>query len=728
MLEVVLSDVMGEAAKTVTASAASAGLAGVERLWRLIRRKSDRLPSDVTAVRELLVEYARDDPEWAAEIARELAARLSSAAPDDGLSQVSPPPIPFWDRDLLRKAVPDDGVVLFCGPPGSGKTALVRQLAADRAARFPVDRCQVDLDSFRDGDVPLLSEAKRHVLRQWGITEIVEREPDLSQQYLKAGFHRPVLLVVENVLSADEVAALAPGWPAALVLVTTRRLTADLRSRYRWFEIGGLDAPEAEQMLAQHCHSPALLAAEQDATDTMVARFGRLPQALQLLGGMLAFHAGEEWPVAALLDRFEVEGITDTDALIGRSLADSVAALSAAGRADFVLLATHPTGEFTSASAGALLGRPAQRGIDELRELGLVGVAESGRYGMAWSTRRYSDELAEPVDKDAAFDRLLAFYVDRGVAADLAGGERMRYYHVPPVQPWDARRDRIDWLDAEADVVADLVDQAFGRGRFVQVGQLCGALEVLSLHRGRHTLCLPAFQVGARAADELGIAPLVARQRALAGRAATMLHRFDQAGVELDAARRIAATVDDPALASSISEFLGRLAEEQEDGRPAPDWRPAIAAFTRSVEIDRRAGGGRALGLHARMLANVLVKDGRAREALRLLDEAAANTNPGDDRNASRVHAVRAKAFVVVMDLPAARAELDRAVTLATAANAEQYQEELTDLAAEIEFRDGDIAQARSRWGALAQQCVDAGHPRSARYFAKLTWTPTPRR
>jgi len=584
----------------------------------------------------------------------------------------------------------------------------------------------VDLDVLRDGDLPLPPEAKRHVLRQWGISEIAESEPELSQQYLCAGLHRRVLLVVENVLDAEEIDALAPGWPAALVLATTRRLTADLRSRYRWFEIGGLDEDGARDMLAGHCGSPAMLAAEPAATATLLRQFGYLPRALQLLGGMLAFHADDDRPVATLLDRFAAEGISDTDGLLGRSLADTVAQLSQRGRADLLLLATHPAGEFTLAGADALLGTSARPGVDELRELGLVEVV-GGRYRMSWSIRRYTAELAAPVDSDAAFDRLLSFYVDRAVAADLAGGERMRYYAIPPVRPWDADRDRIGWLDDEADVLVALVEHAGTRGRFEQVGQLCGALEMLSVHRGRHEMCLRAFQWGVRAAERLGARALLARQHALSGRAATMLHQFDRATAELDAAWRVAATVDEPALTSSISEFTGRLAEERASTRPAPDWRPAIAAFTSSIEIDRRLGGGRALGLHARMLANVLVKDGRADAALPLLAEAAANTVPGDDRNASRVHTVWAKAFVVLGDLPAARRELDRATTLAANAKAVHYREELTDLAAEIEFREGDIDGARSRWGALAQECVDAGHPRSGVYFAKLTWPPPAR-
>jgi tetratricopeptide (TPR) repeat protein len=730
---VLVDVVMSEVAKTVTASAASAGLTGLGQLWRLIRNKADQepdgLPAGLAALNDFLVRRAREDPEWADEVARELAARLASSGTAEGPAGMYPPPTPFCDRDTLRTEGPERGIWVYAGPPGSGKTALVRQLAADRSGVFPVHQCQVDLDLFRDGDFPLLGEAKRHVLRQLGIASIAGAEPELSQQYLSVGLHRRVLLVLDNVLGAAEVDALAPGWPDALVLVTTRRLTAELRGRFTWRELGGLDDAGATEMLALHCRLPELPAAEPAATTELLARFGRQPWAIQLLGGILAFRAGEDRPVAGLVAEFAADGVTSTHREL---LARTVARLSGQARADFPVLAAHPRGDFAVDSAAALLGRPVARSsVEELREIGLIEALPTGRYLMSWSVRRYAEDLPDRPDVESALDRLLDFYAEHAVAADLANGsERMRYYTPLATRPWDLGKDRIEWLAAEAENLVALAERAFLRCRFERAGQLCAGLEILSLHRqGWYGVCAQGFEWGARAAEQQpDAAALAARQHALCGRAHAMLHQFDRARAELDAAWQAARTIDDPRLESSLWEFEGRLAEEQAGYQSVPNWTPAIDALERAVGIDRRIGHRRAFGLHARMLANVLAKEGQPEAALTWLTEALANTEDSEHRNRSRLHAVSAKVQVIMGNVPAARADLAQALTLAGTANAATYAEELADLEAEIEFREGRVGEARSRWGALAQDCVNIGHPRAELYLKKLSWDVPPGR
>jgi tetratricopeptide (TPR) repeat protein len=207
-----------------------------------------------------------------------------------------------------------------------------------------------------------------------------------------------------------------------------------------------------------------------------------------------------------------------------------------------------------------------------------------------------------------------------------------------------------------------------------------------------------------------------------------MVHQFDRARAELDAAWQAARTIDDPRLESSLWEFEGRLAEEQAGYQSVPNWTPAIDALERAVGIDRHTGHRRALGLHARMLANVLAKAGQPDTALARLHEALANTEVSEHRNRSRLHAVSAKVQVIMDDIPAARADLVQALTLAGTANAGASAEELADLEAEIEFREGRVGEARSRWGALAQDCLNAGHPRAELYLKKLGWGVPPGR
>ena len=715
----------GEVVKAITATVTTAGIAGTGRLWQRVRRSSSDFPAqppaDSDELKDLLDRWVRDDPERLEQLALELA-ETASVSRDNEVGAVFVPPIPFCDRDGLRKQLPEFGVYGFAGPSGCGKTALVRQLAADRDVRV-VRRAYVDLDGFRTGDVLRIAEVKRDLLRQWGVTDVVTADPELSQQYVRAPLMCRSLLVIENVLGAGEVAALVESWPAALVLVTTRRLTEDLWGCLpRWIELGGLDRAGARALLASRCPI-SVVDAEPAEADTLLGRFRRQPHAIHVLAGILSRRARERTPIAGLLAEFESKGISETDGLLAAVLSGLVAQLPESAREIFRLLASFPAGQFTIDTAERFLDRPVRRDIELLREIGLVEPAADDRFRIGWSLRRFAGELGRPAEADVVLDRLLADYAPRAVAADLAGGRRMRYYPIPHTNPWPPGEDRIRWLAAEAEVLAELVEYAYLRGRDDEVGQLCGALEVLSLHVGRHELCLVAYERGVRAARRQNARALLARQHALCGRAATLLHRFDRARSELDAARAVAEGLDEPALKASIEEFLGRLAEEQAGSSPTPDWRPAIEAFGRALAIDRAdPDAHRARGLHARMLANVLVKAGIPAEVASLLTEALAYTV--DDRNVSRVYTVWAKYDVVHGGILAARGNLDRAREYAAAAGATQYGAELEDLAAEIDYASGEYGAARSRWGALAQTHVSEGHPRAAEFLAKLNRTP----
>ena len=718
--------VMVEIAKALTTSMAGAGIKGAGRLVQLIRRRfgdrSDALPESEEQWHDFLIRCETEDPELYEQVVAAVLEGIRTV-PREQDRAVFTPPHPFCDRDELRSALPRYGVFGFSGPRGCGKAALVQQLAVERNDDFPVFRIRVDLDEFRVGDVFQFSEVKRRILRQLGIDDIAGGERDLADQYRAVlATRRPMLVVVENVLAADEFEELIEAWPETLVLVTTRVLTEDLQGcSPRWIELGGLELAGARTLLAQRIPE-SVIDAERAAVDMLLSSFGCHPHAIHLLQAVISRRVGELRPVAGLLAEFDELGIDEVDALLGAVVSGQIAEVPDGMREAFRLLALCPAGLFSVETANVLLGYRSRPVVDRLRELGLVEALGDGRYRMSWSIRRFAAGLGVVDGGPAAMDRLLDHYAARAVAADLAGETRLRYYRMPETSSWPSDVDRIGWLDAEAEVIAGLVEYAYVHGCDDAVGQLCGALEVLSLHRGRYALCLAAYERGVRAARRQNVPALLARQHALCGRMATMMHRFESARTELDAACSIAAEVADPALESSVWEFIGRLAEEQAGASAEPEWRPAIDAYGRAVTIDRRTDSGRAHGLHTRMLANVLVKAGLARDAEPLLNEADAYTDGNRDK--SRVCAVRAKYAAVLGDLSGASGHLVQARALAAGAGAEQYRVELDDIEAEIAYRVPDYPRARRLWSAIAQGFVEQGHPRATEFFVKLSWIP----
>ena len=387
----------------------------------------------------------------------------------------------------------------------------------------------------------------------------------------------------------------------------------------------------------------------------------------------------------------------------------------------------------------AVLGRPSGHAVDELLDACLLIQAGRGRLRLPRLARGYVAGQAGRlgVDLDAAFDRALRRFRDRAVAADLSEGDRLRLYPVPeglswPVTPPVSHVDPIDWLEAESGTIAGLVAQAYHRRRHVEVGQLCGALEVLLTKRGHHWLVAAANEWGIRAATELGEPLPLARLHAMQGRVYTILHRFPAAQAALDTAAGLMVGRDHPRLESSILEFRARLHEERAEAASpgeharAVEYAAAVAALRRGVDIDRGTGASRALGLHARMLANILVKAGAIDGAPALLDEAATHTF--DVRNAARVHLVRAKMHAALDELDPARTELARARVLTAQSGATQYEFELAEVEADIAVRAGDLDTARSCWGWAAEAYYHSGHPKFDVYLRRLNSLPPPRR
>ncbi|WP_216212751.1 hypothetical protein [Amycolatopsis aidingensis] len=713
--------VVSETVKLCVAYLAGAAVRGGKDLVGRLRGRLGALP-DPERLHAALTERAADDPEWFADLARHVTALVEQQA-----GTAPNPPVPFRDCNWYRAQVPLAGVYVIGGRPGSGRTALVRQIALEQSHRFSSGRVEVDLDRYRDGNQLRVADVRAHIL-WWLGAEPEETDPGrVEARYRAVTATRSFVLILDNVRGAREIGYFETS-PANLTLATTDELGTDLRSEYRsYVTLRGLDDEGAWALLADTCGAD-VLEREPAATAELLRLCGTIPSVLGAVGASLVRRATEPRPVAGLLAEYRTEGVTGTEEVLGKFLRETFARLDPDTVRATALLTVHPGADLTPESASVLLGRPARRVVDRLIDLALLLPLGGGRYRLDPLARQYTAELAaeDETEAAAAFDRFLLSYRDTAVAGDLRHSpDRMRRYTVPEGLSWSRADDPVDWLEAEREVIADLVAVAHRRGRHEEVCQLAGAFEVMVNSRGHWRLFAAICEWYVRSAEALhdreDRPALLARAYAMRARAHTLARYFPSVELDLDRAWRLAAAL--PAdyhgrqQWSSIHEFRGRLGEEQADSGRSPSFDPA-EEFHRAVEIDREIGDGRALGIHLRMLARALVKAGRAAEAWSALEEV--EQTGTDARNRALAQLTLVRAALATGHVPAARAALARAEAGLAAAATRQYYWELEQLAAWVAAAEGRIADATARLGVLVTAAIQVGHPRTNEYLDEL--------
>lgn len=713
-----------EAMKTLAVSSAGATATGAGRILDLVRRKfaQRRAGDDVeTLLAEpdrlefALRELVDTDSEFAGQLGDLLARPNESGRPRPVAPAVAGP---YLNYDRERASLGTPGVHVVHGPPGSGKTSLVCQVAHEQSARFPDGQLYLDLARWREDNALRRSEIAAHVLDQLGAGTIAANAADLWEQYRAFTARQRFLLAFDNVENATDLDGLVPPSPSAVVLAATTRAGDELSAAHTHLvPLTGLEPGAAGQLLAAVA-GPAV-AAEGAAATALIELCDRMPFALRMAGTRIR-RSVHPHPVATVLAGMRAAGVLNGADAVRQGFEQTFAELSQVARRLCVALPAHPGPDFTAASAEALVGEPCEAAIQELADSQfLAPSAVVGRYRLYNLARESAARHGTP--DPAAADRILAYYRDRAVAADLAlGRDRLRRYRIPEAVPGPevfGGYSPIDWLDAEHAAYGALVRQAHDRGRHEEVTQICGALETLMVRRGRHRLFVEINRWGAASAEQLRNPLLEARIRSQRGRAYLLLHEFARADPELRRALELLDGTGDAELRSSVCETWGRFHEE----RGEYSW--AAAALGESVALDRslRVAGRRALGIHARMLANVQVKAARADLATALLDEAIANTDPNDHRNVSRVFTVRAKALLALRQPDGAAEALRQAWILDTPGGASQYWLELGEIDGDIAAARGDWTAAKQHWGAVWTALNADGHPREAELRTKLT-------
>ncbi|MGW1073729.1 BTAD domain-containing putative transcriptional regulator [Streptomyces sp. NPDC002537] len=340
-------------------------------------------------------------------------------------------------------------VVLVCGQPGVGKTALAVHAAHRLRHRFPDGQVYVQLGATADspkGVHDALGELLRSLgVAAWAVPESADERAALFRTRLSG---RRVLIVADDAAGTAQVRRLLPGMAGSALLLTGRmRLAAPPGATL--VDLAPL-LPAESLLMLERMIGRARVAAEPDAARRVTAACAELPLALRIAGMRLA--ARPNWPLRTFAeiigDRHGRLDVLEADDVGVRArLAPSYAALEPRVRRAVRLLSHCELGDFASWVIAVLLGEPhADAVVGTLVDhclLTPVGVDATGepRYRLPELLRLYvtsgQDGVLEADEAEAVRERLLDAWLlltraaDRRVSrvahpatADEARGER----------------------------------------------------------------------------------------------------------------------------------------------------------------------------------------------------------------------------------------------------------------------------------------------------------------
>jgi DNA-binding SARP family transcriptional activator/tetratricopeptide (TPR) repeat protein len=546
------------------------------------------------------------------------------------------------DHDLAPSRA--QTVCTIYGPGGVGKTALALEWAHQVADRFPDGQLYLNLRGY--GLVPTHSStAFASVLRAVGVPDDqIHADPAAQTAMLRnrlAG--RRMLILLDDVRDADQIRALLPG-AHCLILVTSRHPLPSLADRdgARQLGLAGLDVSEARELLATEL-PPDRLTAEPDAVARITDRCHGLPLALWVVAERLA--ADPQTSLAHLADELTV---TDAPPAMPKGedvvTADVDAVLSwAVERLDpqtatvFRRLGLHPSGEFSTDSAAALLGMansPTRRELDRLVLARLLEPCGRGRYRLHDVVQRLAVALAadvRPLEAVEAVRRVVDWCLYSVANANEALGAEPGIALAESDSGLTPTRFRSPsevtrWFEAERDLLVAAVLAATEHEMYRQGHQLAYLLRALFRRQRRFEEYVHVAELGVECARYLDD-EAVARALRTLGQAYGSAARTEEAATSLQEAVSYAARTGDLGPVAIAISGLGV------DAGRAGDQDAALRHHQQAVDASRRSNDPRLLGSTLLNLGFTQIEAedydhgiATTQEALRLFVESGAET------------------------------------------------------------------------------------------------------
>lgn len=370
-----------------------------------------------------------------------------------------------------RTGVP---VVVLSGPPGVGKTALAVRVGRQVRPAFSDGQLYVNLSGYERGGArgPLPTEqVLSQFLRALGVP--AERIPvDAVEQanlYRSKLTGKKVLVVLDDVASAEQVAPLIPGDGGCSVLITSRRQLRSLMVTHgsQLIQVDLLSPRESLDLVTGMMRQAAVVI-DPEAVREVTELCSHLPLALRIAAANLIGAPGGQ-PEGYLetlrrgnrLAALSVDG--DTAPAVSTAIALSYYALTPEDRVVFRLAGLFPGSDFTPAAVSVLADiseAQARAALSRLEMASLLQQPAPGRYQFHDLLREYAHDRAVEEHPDPeradALERLGRWYLAGAcAAADILYSEFVRLAEpTSPTMTFDAPQHydeshSIAWLLAE---------------------------------------------------------------------------------------------------------------------------------------------------------------------------------------------------------------------------------------------------------------------------------------
>lgn len=522
-----------------------------------------------------------------------------------------------------------EGIGVISGPGGMGKTALAVHWAHQVLDRYPDGQLFLDLRGHDHATAMPVAEALNHLLAGLGVqaetgaADIIKR----LGLYRSALRERRILIVLDNVGSADQVAPLVPPGSASLLLVTSRQQLAALALDHAVtsIQLDMLSREDASTLL-QRVLGRERVTQDRSSADRLVELCGRMPLALRIAAAKLATRRMR--PLAELVtemtgeDRLGALTVPGGSHSIRTVFATAYQSLSPLAATLFRRLGNHPGPTFSAHLAAVLAGEPVHDALDELASAHLISEVDSDRFRFHDLIRLYAIECATPPERFKTNFKIILWYLAMAeiVNASLEPARdrvKVDWEHPPPRLPFlDCAESVLSFLDAERPNLLPIARRAAQHGNPRITWQLTYLLTGYYTRRGYWSDYTEICREGLDAALSLGDRDAERLMRSGLGVAHNVMHRHEEALKHLTVARELTRPGGDKwgegMLLNNIAHAYAQLGRLDE----------AASAFRQAIELhtaDRHLPG---IALALNNIADVYTQMGEWEEAFAHLDRA----------------------------------------------------------------------------------------------------------